>query len=249
MDAGANACPVPKRFGGRTLWFHPRFLTFDLELVEPQVMNWIDSHLKPGSVFIDVGAHHGFHSLRGYVATKGLGRISAFEPSPANLSILDYHVRMNRAAGEIRVVQKVVCDHTAPDVEFCLVDGGDSSGNSLTIGGEGIPFYEGEHGERRRSVKIESVCLDDYCEAECLVPDLIKIDVEGAELLVLQGAKAILAKYRPALILSIHPFWLPKGQTTEQIVEFLHARGYRIQKSDSGAETEILEFGEYLCLA
>lgn len=59
---------------------------------------------------------------------------------------------------------------------------------------------------------------------------LLKCDVEGAELLVLQGARALLARCRPALLLSVHPSFLPRfGHTSAQVQAFLDDAGYSVQ--------------------
>jgi hypothetical protein len=64
-----------------------------------------------------------------------------------------------------------------------------------------------------------------------LIPTLIKIDVEGAEMLVLEGAQQLIEKYHPALIVAIHPYWLPAHQSADQIFTFLSRHGYSCKES------------------
>jgi FkbM family methyltransferase len=61
-------------------------------------------------------------------------------------------------------------------------------------------------------VEIETIALDTFSRRTGLILPLIKIDTEGAELWVCEGAKHLLAHHRPALIIAIHTPWLPEGQ-------------------------------------
>jgi len=63
-----------------------------------------------------------------------------------------------------------------------------------------------------------------------LIPNLIKIDVEGAELAVLRGASTILSKHKPALIVAVHPPLLPSGGENE-LFHLLQDYQYVVQKS------------------
>ena len=79
---------------------------------------------------------------------------------------------------------------------------------------------------------IPRFALDDLLQRDLAkpAPVLIKCDVEGAELLVLQSAERALRELRPALLLSVHPQFLPKyGQTPEDVRAFLRGHGYRIE--------------------
>ena len=56
-----------------------------------------------------------------------------------------------------------------------------------------------------KNLKVEQIFLDDYVNKESIIPDVLKIDVEGAEFNVLDGATKILNEYRPQIIISLHP--------------------------------------------
>lgn len=170
------------------------------------------------------------------------GKVYSFEPSPANLSILEWHRTRNNFSKWV-IVPKAVSDVDAQE-EFFLVDSGDSPMNSLTTGGSGAPFMSGRN---IRKTSIEAITLDTYSSEIRLRPDLVKIDVEGAELLVLLGAAKLLAESSPTLILAVHPYWLPQGQSPQQIFEYLTGYGYTVYDSE-GCIVEYLQSGEYLCL-
>jgi FkbM family methyltransferase len=198
--------------------------------------------LKPGDVFFDVGAHHGWVSMWTLLLVGKDGNVYSFEPSPANLSILEWHRTRNNFS-QWAIVPKAVADVDAEE-EFFLVDSGDSPMNSLTTGGAGTLFMSGRN---IRKTSIQTITLDTFCSEVNLRPNLVKIDVEGAELLVLRGAAKLLAESCPMIILAVHPYWLPAGQSPQQIFELLTRYGYTVYDS-KGCLVEYLQSGEYLCL-
>jgi FkbM family methyltransferase len=206
------------------------------------VQTWLTEQIKPGNVFFDVGAHHGWDSMWTLPLVGKEGIVYSFEPSPANLSILEWHRTRNNFS-QWAIVPKAVSDVDAEE-EFFLVDKGDSPMNSLTTGGPGTPFMSGRD---IRKISIQTITLDTFCNEVSLRPNLVKIDVEGAELLVLRGAGNLLSESYPTIILAVHPYWLPKGQSTQQIFEFLTRYGYTLYNSE-GCRVEYLQSGEYLCL-
>ena len=241
-----NLPAVPKNIHGSWVWIHPRarfsITTQTFFKREHHVQTWLKEHLKPGGVFFDVGAHHGWVSMWALPLVGQQGKVYSFEPSPANLSILEWHRARNRFS-QWTVVPKAVSD-TEAEKEFFLVDTGDSPMNSLTTGGSEAPFMSGRN---IRKISIQTITLDTFCSETSMRPDLVKIDVEGAELLVLRGAAKILNEFYSAIVLAVHPYWLPTGQSTQHITELLTKYGYRVYDS-KGCLVEYLQSGEYLCL-
>ena len=174
------------------------------------------------------------------VGEKGL--VVSFEPSPANLSILEWHRKRNNVSPWM-VVPKAVSDADAQEEEFFLIDTGDSPMNSLTSGNPGMPLMSGRD---IKKISIHTTALDTFCKEVGLRPNLMKIDVEGAELLVLRGAAKLLSESCPTIILAVHPYWLPTGQSSHQIFELLTRYGYTMYDS-RGSQVEYLQSGEYLC--
>ena len=125
-----------------------------------------------------------------------------------------------------------------------MVDSGDSPMNSLTTGVPGIPLMEGRNVGK---MSIQTITLDTFCREMGVNPNLVKIDVEGAELLVLKGARNLLDEFSPPIILAVHPYWLPTGQSPVQIIKLLKAYGYTVFDA-KGNPVEFLGSGEYLCL-
>ncbi len=150
----------------------------------------------------------------------------AFEPSPVLLDILLHHKQVNRLP-QVEVVAKAVSDVDADSVPFFLVNRGLSFRNSLTIGPDDTPYVTAEE---KTKYDVGSVTLDRFVEDSAIIPDVIKIDVEGAELLVLQGAESLLARHHPSLILGVHSYWLPRWQNVDQILDFVHRHQYQIEE-------------------
>lgn len=239
--------PLPQKIHGKVVWVHPR-ARFSISARtffkgEPHVRNWLAEQLRPGHVFFDVGAHHGWMSMWALPLVGQEGAVHSFEPSPANLAILEWHKNTNRFA-DWTIVPRAVSDEDAESGRLYLIDSGDSPMNSLTAGVPGTPLMKGRD---ISTIPIQTVTLDTYCAEAGARPDLLKVDVEGAELLVLQGAIKLLSESHPTLILAVHPYWLPTGQSPAQIREFLDAHGYAVFDS-KGQPAGSLASGEYLCL-
>ncbi|MCI0528885.1 MAG: FkbM family methyltransferase [Nitrospira sp.] len=239
--------PLPQKIHGKLVWVHPRarfsISTKTFYKGEPHVRKWLTEQLKPGHVFFDVGAHHGWVSMWCLPLVGKEGAVYSFEPSPVNLSILEWHRAINNFP-QWTIVPKAVSDEDAGKRQFFLIDSGDSPMNSLTSGVPGMPLMEGlDIGK----ISIQTITLDTFCREVGVRPNLVKIDVEGAELLALRGAGGLLREAYPTLILAAHPYWLPTGQSPAQIVELLKAYGYTVFDS-KGNSVGVLRGGEYLCL-
>jgi FkbM family methyltransferase len=233
---------------GNSFWIHPRarfsLTTQTFFKKEQHVRTWLTELLKPGYVFLDVGAHHGWVSMWALPLVGKNGKVYSFEPSPANVSILEWHCTRNKFS-QWTIVPKAVSDEDANAEEFFLIDTGDSPMNSLSSRGPGTPFMDGRD---VRKIEMQTITLDTFCSELSSKPNVVKIDVEGAELLVLHGASKLLSEWRPTIILAVHPHWLPQGQSTRQIFELLTSYGYRIYNSKR-CLVDYVQEGEYLCLS
>jgi FkbM family methyltransferase len=138
--------------------------------------------IKPGDVFLDVGAGCGLYSLR--AAAMG-AEVIAFEPHPQTREKLRRNVDLNR-----------LDDHTSriTVLEFALFDGGEYP---VELHAEVF----GRHYPIPDNYEVEVAKLDEF---EFEKVDWIKLDVEGAELGVIQGGHDTIAKYRPNLLIEDH---------------------------------------------
>lgn len=231
--------PLPKMLWGRPVWTH--FQLRNRAVWGDSVLSWITERLNPGDVFFDVGAHHGWMSMVAARRTGSNGRVVAFEPSPSSVDFLLYHKRVNRLT-QMEIVPKAVTKEDAVTAPFILVGNGDAVMNSLV---EIEEVKRDPRGSNR--IQVEAITLDTYTQQTGLVPAMIKIDVEGAELWVCEGAKCLLNENHPALIIATHPTWLPKGQKIEDLFALLTGYGYRIVASEV-VRYKNADFGDYLCV-
>ncbi|MBM2824187.1 MAG: Methyltransferase, FkbM family [Thermoleophilia bacterium] len=175
-----------------------------------------------GSVVFDVGANAGFLSLLAARLVGPAGRVIAFEPSPAAVVYLRRHVALNRALN-IEIIDVAVADENGR-ARF-------SSVGPLELG----------HLDAEGEVEVETASLDTLVEDRVIPPpDVVKIDVEGAELSVLRGARAIMQANRPVVVLSTHGF-----DSHEACCSLLRSLGYAVTLLEhSLATTEFDYLGE-----
>lgn len=178
---------VPVRLGARTLFVDLRSSigrgiyvtgTFD-----PVVFDPIRAALRPGGVFLDVGANIGYYSLLALDCVGAQGEVHAFEIDPRPLRCLRRTKSLNRA-DNLTIHEIAVGDIEGKAV---LVPGHDCGHTTVDMTGRGS------------TVPMRS--LDAIVEAlGGKRVQAIKIDVEGGEMRVLEGARGVLAKERPTVI-------------------------------------------------
>jgi len=181
---------------------------------ELEVQRVLQERLKPGSVFYDVGANIGFYSL---LAARQSAQVFAFEPDVQNAKSLERHVSLNSLGAKIEVIRAAVFS-TSGFVALEPADSARGHGNAH-VG----PDTEHSH----PTVKVPCTTLDDFAR-EHVVPDTIKIDVEGAESNVLKGAEELFTQSRPHLICEVH------DPANASFVEaWLKTRGYELRWLDT----------------
>jgi len=153
--------------------------------------------VKPGMVVVDIGAHVGYFTLLAARLAGPAGKIYAFEPEPANHALLKENVQRNGYTN-VEVVNKAVSDQTGSTVLF--ISSMDTGSNSL---------YQGRSSDGDQ-VTVEMIEFDSF-HADNGNPhiDLMKVDIEGAEIKAIQGMEKLLGNQdRPDLIIEFCPFLL-----------------------------------------
>lgn len=177
----------------------------------------------------DIGAHLGYHALA--FATQGAS-VVAFEPAAANLVRLRQHLERNaKLAQRIRLVSAAVADRDG-ELTFRQNDelAGVSAGSHLTDAAVPLPAEAYAHFQE---VTVPAIQLDTFLRrADEPAPDVIKIDVEGAELRVLEGGRRLLAEHRPLLLMEIHHICQMFG-----VQKLLHSLGYQLSILDETRAT------------
>jgi FkbM family methyltransferase len=211
LEAGTVTVPVGHAQG---LVFDLRHLRIDhahlgsiaTGMLETSVQEAMLRHLGTGGVLYDVGANLGFFSLLGARLAGPEGHVYAFEPAPENVLALRRHIGLNRVENVSVLEQAAAAESGRGRLQ--LVD--DRSWSKL----EGY----GEHPGTERVVDVELVAID---ALDLRPPTVVKIDVEGSELAVLEGMTATLERHQPAVICEVHG-------THEAFAAFMRDRGYRV---------------------
>ena len=191
-------------------------------LYEPAVAKCIVSLLEEPKIAAgemwDVGANRGLISLLG--ARHGAAHVVAIELSPANIVMLRRQLAANpRLAARVDVVQAAASDGDGR-IEI-LVNGHD--GAICQIVAPGVRQYETTAAtsiERGTARAIDSLVAERRARV-----GLLKIDVEGAEALVLKGAQRLLGEQAPVIVLEVH-----NEQAGRSSVDLLHAAGYACRR-------------------
>ena len=151
---------------------------------EPETINWIESQVKPGDVFYDIGANVGAYSFVAWAVASGDCTVYAFEPSFSTYAALSHNIMINHCQEKVVSLQLILSDETnLVALNYSQVTPGAAS-HSLgeTVGGNGQRFIP------EFTQFIPSYRLDDIINQFNLrIPNHIKIDVDGAEYAVLQG--------------------------------------------------------------
>jgi FkbM family methyltransferase len=168
--------------------------------------------VPPGSAVIDVGANVGFFSLRFADWVGSTGQVIAIEPEQHNYDILTSALDRAGLSGRARVLRAAAAA-VAGDT-LLEINPLHPADHKLSVDGTGLP--------------IDGVTLDGLVnDKRALRPALVKIDVQGAEMLVLQGASDILRIAGPALFIELHEEGLSRfGTSVAAILDHLGIYGY-----------------------
>jgi FkbM family methyltransferase len=159
--------------------------------------------LRPGSVALDVGANVGWHTLLMSRLVGSEGCVVAVEANPSVRRMLDMHLSMN-GAGNVRVVPFALAAK-AQTLDFVGPDF-DNPG-----AGDGHVASEEERSSGQ-TIKVQARTADEVAEEQELKRlDFVKIDVEGFEWPVLQGARECLARFRPAVVFEFDANYVGRG--------------------------------------
>jgi len=172
--------------------------------------------LGPTAVVVDIGANIGYYSLMAAVKAT-TGQVYSFEPVTKSFQQLNRNISLNKFSS-IHTFQVAISDTNGHTTIYVSAD--DNSGMS------GMKTAENFSGE---SETVQCLTLDEAVIQYNLPKiDLIKIDVEGAEINVLQGMQQIRAKQKPVILIEASKATLAMyNERIESIYEILYADQYR----------------------
>lgn len=185
------------------------------------------SVLKPGDTALDVGAHIGFFAMQMAAAVGPSGKVYAFEPFDPNAELLERAIAENRFADRI-VLRRAAVGATSGTATLTYPAETLNSGGAYLLREGSMPLA----GNLKKSVPL--VALD---EVEIRRPvRFIKMDVEGAEPLVIKGAARLIAADRPVILSELHPTQLDRaaGITADRFLDDVREIGYRAHALEGG---------------
>jgi FkbM family methyltransferase len=195
---------------------------------EPETVRWIEQHIGPGDVFYDIGANVGAYAFIADAAAGGQARVYAFEPGAATYAALAQNVFLNSSSGRVIPLPLALAQRTALR----------SFHYSSLVPGAAFHVMPEESvwaGHPRVDLEqpVITFSIDDMI-ARLGIPEptLVKIDVDGVELSVLQGAEKALRSPR---LRSILVEVIEHISTTPQVVQLLESHGFSLQERNHHA--------------
>lgn len=171
-------------------------------------------HSKGKEVFFDIGALYGIFSIT-FLKHNTTSKAIAFEPSPLCKPYLLAHKKYNKLVNWTLAYKAVGNENKKVQMHFDWHHLIINSHNTIV-----------EHGQ---NVAIEMTTIDSYVAHTTTVPDIMKIDVEGFEYQVLQGAMDTLITHHPTIFLELHGNWIQQfGHTHLDVINLLLSLNYRI---------------------
>lgn len=200
------------------------------ETYEPEVWHHLMAHVEPGDTIVDVGAFIGLYTIALAKRVGPSGKVVAFEPDPANFSILKAHITLNGMSNRTELIQ------AAAGIEDGTV--------LFELGRMSESHISCVHTNATQTIRC--ISLDTLFAGRRL--DLMKIDVEGYEEEVLKGATNLLQdrERRPRVIyIEVHPYaWPAVGTSTESLCGFLAGCNYRVLRLDGQPVKHLDSWGE-----
>src|SRR5438876_1061821 len=160
-------------------------------LYELDTVRVVKQLLRRGDHFIDAGANIGYFTLLAAQIVGPVGRVDAFEPHPANRARLLEHLRANGVEDRVRVHDVALSDH-AGTATMHMPHGGSSN--------HGMASLFEITGLQSDSVEVSTARMDEVLKGT--TPALVKIDVEGAEAMVVRGMEGLVKTARPPAIVA-----------------------------------------------
>ena len=198
------------------LWKYGIIEAYELEIAR--------SLIRPGMQILDVGSNIGFHALEFARWAGPTGHVDAFEPAPENYAVLKRNVEASGLAN-VRAFDLAISNHTG---EITLYLNPANRGDHRIAGSSAM----------RSAIRVPTTTLDERYGATGQRVDLVKIDVQGAEYLVLAGMRQVfrdnpdlivLVEFSPGLIAA-------SGNTADEFIDLLGTLNRRIQILDHRAK-------------
>lgn len=190
---------------------------------EPELQQAVRDYVRPGMTIYDVGANIGLVALMFARAAGEKGQVVAIEALPANVKRLEQNSGLNLPHAQVQVVAAAAGSSNAP--QTFLVHASTSMGKA--VGSAGRDELYGQQ------ITVEGVTLDHLAfEAGYPRPDVVKMDIEGGEVMAIPGMTRILNEVRPVMMVEIHGI-----EAGHAVYDALTAAGYTLHQMSPGYPT------------
>jgi FkbM family methyltransferase len=194
---------------------------------DPSLTDLVRKTLDPQAVFIDVGANVGYFTLLASTCVGDSGRVLSIEPNPPVAEQLRLNVERSNLSNVI--IEQTLCTDSLESYTQTLYLPDQSQLGKASISKSNAGGVE--------SVEVRSSTVDQLIRNHRLQNvTFVKIDVEGAELMVLRGMTETLRQLRPIIVLELEPHLLTQlGTTREEVIDFLSGFSYSTESLGSHA--------------
>ncbi len=218
LTAIYNKNGMPIKINNYKFRFVPRYFRYYARNYENNNLRFIVKYIRNGMQCMDVGAHFGYYSM---LLSKHFGcTVYSFEPTPYSVGILKRHIQLNNLEEKVHVEQKAISNKEGRAILY-VQDTAGAVSNSV------VDYHHSN--ENKTPTEVVTTTIDRVCEKRYI--DFIKIDTEGVEFDVLQGAIATIRRCRPVILLALHPLALEtKGDSLERIWSLIRNNDYLIYK-------------------
>jgi len=205
---------------GMRINLHGSAVAFATGTAEPRLQSALTSELRPGATFFDIGANVGFMTLIAARLVGPSGRVLAFEPVPANAAAIRENVALN-GIDWVEVHETAIARSTG---NASLIISDVSAFSRLAT--VNVPTGA------RESIEVPVTSIDEFLAGGGHpAPDVVKIDVEGAELEVIEGMRRTLAEHHPVLLCEVHDLYA-------EYVELMSSLAYETVNLDADVPGE-----------
>jgi len=189
---------------------------------EPGTIDWIDETIKQGDVLYDVGANVGAYSL--YAAGVKKAKVYSFEPSPSSFKLLMENIQLNNLSDKIIPLNIPLSSSTGlKDFKYSNISAGSASHLGLENASSGSNSFITQ--------PVLTIALDDLiAKYQVHQPNHMKIDVDGHELGILEGARSLLSG---SVLRNIQIETSTSDKNYDRIKEILFQYGYSVKKVNS----------------
>ena len=204
---------------------------------EPELQAAVAEIVQPGMLAYDVGANIGYISLLLARRVGAAGHVYAFEALPYNLERLGLNLQLSGLAERVTVVPAAVVEQKCP-ARFLVGPSGGMGKAAGSAGRQDVVYSQ--------TLEVDGLSLDEFVYSEGNPPpQVIKMDIEGGEVLALPGMSRLLVEARPVILLELH------GPEAARLVwETLRSAGYRVCRMAPGypqiPSLEALDWKAYL---